>query len=315
MRHKYNNETISNVVENMGYKLIHYKDEKNLIRLFIEDNVGFKYSVYLSNLIRGKFPRRFNKYNFYVLDNIRLWLKINNKSFKLIGNIYINEKENLQWQCLNPECGEVFNARWDNIYQNRNCPYCSGKQVGLSNCLATKRPDLVDEWHKTLNDGLTSYDVTWCSGKYIWWKCKECGHDWVATVASRTSVKSGCPECNKSKGEKAISKYLNFRNFDYIPQKEFNGLLGLGNGFLSYDFYLRKYNLLIEFQGEQHEHYCKGFHKDENTFIGQVEHDRRKKEYALTNNIKLLEIWYWDFDNIEEILQREISLEEVVSIA
>ena len=37
-------------------------------------------------------------------------------------------------------------------------------------------------------------------------------------------------------------------------------------------------------------------------FERQVEHDNRKCEYAYYNKIKLLIIWYWDFDNIEEIL-------------
>ena len=37
-------------------------------------------------------------------------------------------------------------------------------------------------------------------------------------------------------------------------------------------------------------------------------HDKRKREYAKDHNIKLLEIWYWDYDNIEEILNKELDL-------
>lgn len=44
----------------------------------------------------------------------------------------------------------------------------------------------------------------------------------------------------------------------------------------------------------------------ERNFDKQKEHDKRKKEYARNNNIDLLEIWYWDFDNIEEILNKQI---------
>ena len=78
-------------------------------------------------------------------------------------------------------------------------------------------------------------------------------------------------------------------------------------GNLSYDFYLPQYNLLIEYQGEQHEKYVKGFHKSKRDFERQQEHDRRKKQYAIDNNIKLLEIWYWDFDNVEDILNKKIN--------
>ena len=40
----------------------------------------------------------------------------------------------------------------------------------------------------------------------------------------------------------------------------------------------------------------------------QKEHDKRKRNYAKDNNIKLLEIWYWDFNNIENILIKELNL-------
>ncbi len=78
-------------------------------------------------------------------------------------------------------------------------------------------------------------------------------------------------------------------------------------GNLSYDFYLPNYNLLIEYQGEQHEKYTLVFHTSKEDFNKQQEHDKRKKDYAKENEIELLEIWYWDFDNIEEILNKQIN--------
>lgn len=44
-------------------------------------------------------------------------------------------------------------------------------------------------------------------------------------------------------------------------------------------------------------------------FEKQLEHDRRKREYAKQHNIKLLEIWYYDMDNIEDILVKKLNLE------
>jgi hypothetical protein len=121
-----------------------------------------------------------------------------------------------------------------------------------------------------------------------------------------------CPICKTSKGEIKIENYLVendfIKNEDYISQKEFDGLVGLGNGNLSYDFYLPKYNLLIEFQGMQHKKYHKGFHKEKDDFVKQIEHDRLKKQYCLDNYINLLEIWYDEMDNIEEILNRELLI-------
>ena len=91
-----------------------------------------------------------------------------------------------------------------------------------------------------------------------------------------------------------------------MPQKEFNGLLGLGGKNLSYDFYLPDYNLLIEYQGEYHDGTANNQTKV--AYKKQQEHDKRKKEYALNNNIKLLEIWYWDFERIEKMLTKELNL-------
>lgn len=42
-------------------------------------------------------------------------------------------------------------------------------------------------------------------------------------------------------------------------------------------------------------------------FERQLEHDRRKREYTKQHNINLLEIWYYDIDDMEEILIKELN--------
>lgn len=91
-----------------------------------------------------------------------------------------------------------------------------------------------------------------------------------------------------------------------VWQKKFDGLVGVGNGLLSYDFYLPNYNLLIEYQGGFHDGSVK-FQTDEG-LKKQIEHDNRKKEYATKKHINLLEIWYDDFDNIDCILTQKLKL-------
>ena len=84
-------------------------------------------------------------------------------------------------------------------------------------------------------------------------------------------------------------------------------MLGVHNGLLSYDFYIPNYNYLFEFQGRQHEEPI-DFFGGEEQFKIQQEHDRRKREYAKEHNINLLEIWYYDIDNIEDILTKTLNL-------
>jgi len=236
------------------------------------------------------------------------------------------------WQCKdNPKhewCSSVVNR---NRATKNGCPYCSHKIPSEDYNLLVCNPKLAYEWNYNKNIKIPE-DYCPSSGVSVWWKCSvNLNHEWKATILNRNSsyYKTGCPICSESKGEKRVSLYLKNRGFisvfeeEYkeltalitiknesdkyiVPQKSFDGLLGVGNGLLSYDFYLPEYNLLIEYQGLQHEKYVKGFHKNKKAFEIQVEHDKRKKEYTLSYGYNFLEIWYYDFNNIETILQNTL---------
>lgn len=185
----------------------------------------------------------------------------------------------------------------DNLLQGYGCPKCGGS-------LKKTHEEFVNELEK-INQNIIVLGKYINIDMHIKCKCKIDNHIWSPTPY--TLLKNvGCPICNESKGEKRIAKYLNINQIDFKPQYKFKDLVGVKNGLLSYDFYLPYYNLLIEYQGEFHKSRQK--HVSENKFKKQQEHDKRKREYAVNNNINLLEIWYWDFDNIEEILKKELNL-------
>lgn len=290
-------------LNNKKYNLLSDKYESNNKKLIFSSFENYLFTQCWSSMKFGHKPAIFHKSNPYTIQNIKLWCKLNNKPFELLSDIYKNNSEKLKWRCLKGNCGEEFKASWSDIQSGYGCGVCEGRQVKLSNCLATKNPDLASEWYPILNINLTPYDVPVNSGKKVWWLCKECGHKWEALIYSRNSG-NGCPQCSESKGEKRIKKYFNYCNINYIWQKEFDNLLGIGNGNLSYDFYLPQCNLLIEYQGNYHDGTVGAHIQSKEDFEKQIEHDRRKREYAQNNNINLLEIWYWDFDNIEEILEK-----------
>ena len=64
------------------------------------------------------------------------------------------------------------------------------------NSLAEHNPELVSEWHPTLNGDLTPTDVSYGSADKRWWKCSE-GHVWESSPNNRTSKGRGCPECSE----------------------------------------------------------------------------------------------------------------------
>ncbi len=113
----------------------------------------------------------------------------------------------------------------------------------------------------------------------------------------------GCPNCYRfvSRGEKAIKDYLEQNKIDYIAQKSFSPIEG---HIYRFDFFLPKYNLAIEYQGEQH-YRNNGYYKDDLDTIKY--RDEIKKEYCENNNINLLEISYTDFKNISKILSLRLN--------
>lgn len=97
-------------------------------------------------------------------------------------------------------------------------------------------------------------------------------------------------------------------NISFERNKTFDGLFGIKNGHLSYDFYIESMNLLIEYQGQFHDGTITSNFQSKESFAKQQEHDKRKKIYAITHDIELIEIWYWDFDNIENILSSKLKI-------
>ena len=63
------------------------------------------------------------------------------------------------------------------------------------NSIAYLYPELANEFHLTMNGTLTAEDINKRSARKIWWKCSVCGHNWLATVSSRTDG-HGCPACS-----------------------------------------------------------------------------------------------------------------------
>lgn len=214
-----------------------------------------------------------------------------------------NNKLKIWITCQKKDYHGSYDITCNDFTSDKRCPYCINNhgKVHPLDSLGVIYPNVLKYWSN--KNKKSPYEYSPKSSQEVWWKCPDGTHkDYQRSISSSNSCNFRCPDCQFSKGEEKISKVLINLAINYEPQKTFDKLLGLRNGLLSYDFYLSEYNLLIEYQGIQHEKYVKGIHKNKNKFKQQLEHDRRKREYAENNNIKLLEIWYWDFDNIEEIL-------------
>lgn len=85
--------------------------------------------------------------------------------------------------------------------------------------LAISHPDIARRWHPTRNT-LTPEEVTYGSGKRVWWVCKE-GHEWEAMVMLivRASAKgnTGCPHCRR---KNLVFRMKNHRIFKTTKTKK-----------------------------------------------------------------------------------------------
>lgn len=62
------------------------------------------------------------------------------------------------------------------------------------NSLLVKRPEIAKEWHQTKNGSLAPDQVTYSSGKSVWWICEK-RHEWQSTIDGRNRGRN-CPYCS-----------------------------------------------------------------------------------------------------------------------
>jgi very-short-patch-repair endonuclease len=113
----------------------------------------------------------------------------------------------------------------------------------------------------------------------------------------------GCKFCNNSHGETKIENFLIKNNFIFEREKTFENCRNKEK--LPFDFYLEKYNLIIEFDGEQHFRPM-GYFGGNSKLLYTQQNDIIKNEYCLNNNIRLIRIPFTEVDNVEIILKNEL---------
>ena len=134
----------------------------------------------------------------------------------------------------------------------------------------------------------------------VLWKCVcECGNDnFITTSHHLISGNTQSCGCLKSIGESKIAILLSENNIKFIQQQKFNDAIYADTkGQMRFDFYLPDYNRLIEFDGNQH-YKASGGWSDENNLTLVQQRDKLKNEYALSHNIPLVRIPYWERDKI-----------------
>ena len=371
---------IKNLIENefndwMILKVLNIELINGRYKIDLIDSEMYKYCSYLE-IIRNSRRRnlklgRYFHNNIYTIENIKNWLRINNKEIKLISNKISNAKEKVIWNCF---LHGNFEMSWNCIYGGTSCPIC-----GDIKCANSKRNDIEyvrskfkekdlelisEEYinneeklnficpiHK--NEGIqqisfgnliTGGGCNYCSkerriensrktheqfekefkmihgtkytllnkyinsSNYIELYCNNCDMKFYS-IPHHLLEGHGCPNCNISKGEELIKQLLLNNNIKFIQQFTFKDCRNKRK--LPFDFAIfdSSNNLycLIEYQGIQHYKPIDHFGGDVQ-FQKQIHIDNLKRNYCKDNNIKLLEIPYYNFKSIKDILIEELII-------
>jgi len=106
-------------------------------------------------------------------------------------------KKKVWWNCPEDPL-HIWESKVYSRDDGKGCLYCTGQlvQTGV-NDLATKFPEIADQWNYQRNKGKTPDQVFARSGSKYWWRCSAFfDHEWQAVVSNRTRERSnGCPIC------------------------------------------------------------------------------------------------------------------------
>lgn len=233
-------------------------------------------------------------------DFINRSREVHGDRYNYSKSIYTKARNKITIICK--EHGE-FSQTADSHMRGVGCPHCSGRAKKTKNEFIKKA--------RSIHGKRYSYDkVKYINNRtHVIITCKEHG-DFRQIPANHTNSGHGCPICgmNKSRGEDRIALFLDNNNVKYVRQKRFNGCKNKRR--LPFDFHLPKYNILIEYDGEHHYDTWRLEDKDKayEKLMIVKKNDKIKNKYCRDNNIKLIRIPYWDFDNIEDILVKELDL-------
>jgi hypothetical protein len=251
------------------------------------------WEVWPTSLLRGSGCPRCAHHYTRTHDEFINELKIIFPDIKITSN-YVNASTKVSCLCLID--GHTWEATPNNLLRGHGCKICCHNRKRMTH------EEFVDRAFQ-INPNIKVTGIYKQNKRKIEVQCLLDNYKWFIRPDQLLSG-VGCPVCGQSRGETRIQSILTKKDIEFERQKKFENLVGINNGYLSFDFYLQHYNLLIEYQGEFHDGAIRGEFQSEDDFKKQQEHDRRKKEYSKQNSINLLEIWYWDFENIEEIINK-----------
>ena len=230
-----------------------------------------------------------------------------NKNEKTASEVFAHSDKRVWWKC--PK-GHEWKAMINDVSEN-SCPTCNNKNIIIGeNDLWATNPETA----KLLLDPKDGHKYTHGSGKEVDFKCQHCDEP-VGKKIIKQIVKLGtrCLRCSDgvSRPEKSMGSILKQLGVEFVHNKSTEWSQAK-----QYDFFLPKYNTIIETHGEQH--YINGMFEERHTAEEQQEIDKFKRELALSNGIdKYIEVdcRYTDFKRLLNQFKTNVELNELLDLS
>jgi len=182
-----------------------------------------------------------------------------------------------------------FKQTPDSHLKGRGCFECSGRKKHSTKEIIKKFKNIHNDKYDYTKVIYKNYDS---KVKII---CKK--HGEFKQAPKHHINGSGCPGCRQSLGENKIETILKNKQVEFDRQKRFDECKYKYT--LPFDFYLKKTNTCIEYDGEQHFKSIKRFGGNKGLKI-RKKRDRIKNKFCKKNNIELLRIRF--DENLEKKL-------------
>ena len=221
-----------------------------------------------------------------------------NPQVRVIGE-YVDTCTKVKTECL--KCGHQWMVIPEKLVYGRGCPVCANKERGLK---SRTNPDEFRMRLHQINPNITLVDTYEKNTTAITVACNFCNKSFIAMPIDLLYGKT-CPTCfPRSKGERKICEALLRMGIDYQQQKTMDDCKYVA--LLSFDFYLPEYDMMIEYDGEQHFYPIERFGGEDALKKNKIR-DKIKDTWCENHGVKMLRIPFWEYGNIDTILSEELA--------
>jgi very-short-patch-repair endonuclease len=227
--------------------------------------------------------------------------------FKVVPSTLIGKKKKSERKYRVGSCPLCIKEYFDDIKHSKVFKIKKPRLIITKNPFNKKSYMQYDELKRLVNAlGITSH---W---EYRKWRKRSCHEEdtpcnpdrvycgWISYYDFFNTNKHS----KMSAGERKIYNYLQRNNIKFVWQKKFEDCRNIH--MLLFDFYLPRYNLLVEFDGQQHykiANFSKSIEINKQKFEQVKKNDAIKTKYCKDKNIKLLRLNNDDLiNNIAEML-------------